>query len=242
MDRVRATTGSLDLTPDREAIKMNEAICAHQRFPDWRTITQWLVIPWVDKSLALLVVLATIYPIAMHFRLYFYFGEIVFLSETLLFVVTMVLRRPAVRVSINPLYWLLAFVASCWGLLILSVEHHGRSLVTGMPLLLIYFCSAVMIVWGRLSLGKNIGVVPAQRQIVNRGAYRWVRHPIYTAAILTLIGRTLESYSLLNLFLYSLGIFWFVARTLAEEDFLRTDPLYSAYMQRVRWRWVPGLI
>jgi len=39
-----------------------------------------------------------------------------------------------------------------------------------------------------------------------------------------------------------LGIFWFVARTHAEEEFLRTDPMYSAYMKRVRWRWFPGLI
>ena len=93
---------------------MNEEVCAHQRFAELRPITRWLVIPWVDKSLAILVILATIYPIAMHFSVYLYFGEIVFLSETLLFIVTMVFRRTPVRVTINPWYWLLAFVASCW--------------------------------------------------------------------------------------------------------------------------------
>jgi protein-S-isoprenylcysteine O-methyltransferase Ste14 len=230
------------IPPDRRATKINEETCAQPRFAGWRSITHWLVVPWVDKSLAILVVLFAVYPIATHFREYAYLGEIVFLSETLLFVVTMVFRKAPVRVTVNPWYWLLAFAASCWGLLVLSIEHHGRAVLTGMPLLLIYVCSTVIVFWGRLSLGKNIGIVPAQRQIVDRGAYRWVRHPIYTAAFLTMIGRTLESYSLLNLLLYSLGIFWFVARTLAEEDFLRADPAYAAYMQRVRWRWFPGLI
>jgi len=233
---------SLDLAPDRVATKMNEEACAPQRFAGLRPITRWLTTPWVDKTLAILVILVTVYPIAMHFREYMYLGEIVFLSETFLFIVTMVFRRAPVRVTVNPLYWLLAFVASCWGLLILSVEQRGHAVVTGMPLLLIYFCSAVMVFWGRLSLGKNIGVVPAQRKIVDRGAYRWVRHPIYTAAFLTMIGRMMESYTLFNLLLYSLGIFWFVVRSLAEEEFLQKDPEYSAYMQRVRWRWVPGLI
>jgi protein-S-isoprenylcysteine O-methyltransferase Ste14 len=85
-------------------------------------------------------------------------------------------------------------------------------------------------------------MLPAQREIVDHGAYRWVRHPIYTAVFLMVIAGALRSFSMWNLLLYSMAIFLFVARTLAEEDFLRTDPSYAAYMQRVRWRWFPGVL
>ena len=85
-------------------------------------------------------------------------------------------------------------------------------------------------------------MLPAQRQIVDRGAYRWVRHPIYTSVFLVIIAGTLASYSAENLLLYLLAAFWFVARSLAEEEFLGRDPGYAAYMQRVRWRWFTGLI
>jgi len=38
-----------------------------------------------------------------------------------------------------------------------------------------------------------------------------------------------------------LGIFWFVLKSVVEESFLRSDPKYADYMQRVRWRWLPGI-
>ena len=31
-------------------------------------------------------------------------------------------------------------------------------------------------------------------------------------------------------------------KSLVEEDFLRADPQYAAYMQRVRARWIPFLV
>jgi len=37
-------------------------------------------------------------------------------------------------------------------------------------------------------------------------------------------------------------IFWLVIKSFVEEGFLRADPQYTAYLQRVRWRWVPGIV
>ena len=206
-----------------------------------RPLSRWFMLPWVDKTLAIIAVLPFVYPIALRFRQHTDIWETIYLLQTLLIIATMVFRRIPVRITANPYYWILAVVASYWGLLILSVGQPGRSLVAPWVLLPVYPISIFIDIWGRLSLGRNIGVLPAQRQIVDRGAYRWVRHPIYTAAILLIIAGMLTSYSLQNLLLYSLGIFWFVARTFAEEEFLRKDPAYSAYMDRVRWRWFPGL-
>lgn len=74
---------SLDLTPDREAIKMNEEACAPQRFAELRPITRWLTTPWVDKTLANLAVLPFVYPIATHFRRHPKIGEIIYTSPRL---------------------------------------------------------------------------------------------------------------------------------------------------------------
>ena len=40
-----------------------------------------------------------------------------------------------------------------------------------------------------------------------------------------------------------LGVFWFIPiKSLVEEDFLRTDPQYATYMQKVRARWIPFVL
>ena len=225
-----------------ETMESNRKVCAAQEFAEPRPIIRWLMTPMVDKALAIVAVLPFVYPIAMHFRHYMKIGEIVYLAEVLLLIGTMVSRRTPVRITTNPFYCLLACVASYWGLLVLSVKQPGRPLISPLIILPIYLASVFLVFWGRISLGRNIGMLPAQREIVERGAYRWMRHPIYTAYFFSMIAGILDSYSLENLLLYSLGIFWFVIRSLTEEEFLRADPLYSAYMQRVRARWVPGLI
>jgi protein-S-isoprenylcysteine O-methyltransferase Ste14 len=243
MSEVHAATASNDPTPDREAMVMNEQACAPQRIAEPRPLIQWMANPWVDKTLALLAVLPFVYPIVLHFRHQLRIGELIYLAQVLILIGTMVFRRLPVRISNNPYYWVVAFVASYWGLFILSVEQPGRPLITSSWILYTFYSLGVLIdVWGRLSLGRNIAVLPAQRLIVDRGAYRWMRHPIYTAAFLMIILGTLGAYTLLNLLLYSLGVFWFVARSLAEEEFLEKDPEYAAYMKRVPWRWFPGLI
>jgi protein-S-isoprenylcysteine O-methyltransferase Ste14 len=224
-----------------EAVEINKEVCVPRTFAGPRPFVHWLVNPWVDKVLAILAVLPFVYPIAMHFRHLMKIGELLFLAQVLLLIATMIFRRLPIRISTDTYNWVVAFLASYWGLFILSVEQPGRSLLTSRILFPIYLLGVFMDIWGRISLGRNIGMLPAQREIVESGAYRWVRHPIYTAVFLLILAGTLSSFSLPNLILYALGIYWFVARSLAEENFLRKDPAYSAYMQRVRWRWFPGL-
>jgi protein-S-isoprenylcysteine O-methyltransferase Ste14 len=84
--------------------------------------------------------------------------------------------------------------------------------------------------------------VPAQRDIVVRGAYRFMRHPIYSGVFIEFLAEGLAYYSLRNLLITGGAIFWFAIKSLAEESFLKKDAAYAAYMERVRWRWFPGLI
>jgi protein-S-isoprenylcysteine O-methyltransferase Ste14 len=202
----------------------------------------WWATPWMDKTLAVLAVLPFVYPIAKHFRQHLNLVEATYLVQTLVLIGTMLSRRMPVRITTNPYYWAVAFIGSYWGLFLLSVKEPGRALVGPWTVILLYSLSVFTDIWGRLSLGRNIGMLPAQREIVERGAYGWVRHPIYTSVLIMVLIGFLTAYSFRNLALYSLGVFWFVARTLAEEEFLQKDPAYAAYMKRVRWRWFPGLL
>jgi protein-S-isoprenylcysteine O-methyltransferase Ste14 len=93
----------------------------------------------------------------------------------------------------------------------------------------------------RLSLGRNIGFVPAQRELVTSYAYAVVRHPIYTGLFLSLAGFVLRAWSPTNLLLSLVPVVLFVVKSFMEERFLAEDPAYRRYMDRVRWRWLPGI-
>jgi len=161
----------------------------------------------------------------------------------LILVVTMVIRRPPKRVTPNPWYWLLAFVASYWLTFVIFILQKGTPLVANWITDSLAILGLLIAVFARLSLGRNIGLVPAQRQLVHSGAYAFVRHPIYTGILITAISFVLRAYSPLNLLLMGLWVFWFIpVKSLVEEDFLRHDPQYAAYMQRVRARWIPFVI
>ena len=167
---------------------------------------------------------------------------IVYLIQYSLATVTMIVRRSPRRISLNPWYWALTFFATYWGFLSMGFFEPGICIVPGAVTDALALLSLLGVVWSRISLGRNIGCVPAQRQIVTSGPYRFVRHPIYSATFLGLFGFALQIYSPRNAVLIGLGVFLTMAKSLTEEDFLKQDSLYAAYMERVRWRWLPGVM
>jgi protein-S-isoprenylcysteine O-methyltransferase Ste14 len=165
---------------------------------------------------------------------------IVSVFNTSICILTMVIRRPPKRVTPNPWYWLLAFVASYWLVLIILFLQQGRPLVATWVTDALAIMGLLVMLWARVSLGRNIGFVPAQRELVSTGAYACMRHPIYTAILLSYVAFVLRAFTPLNALLLGLGVFWFIPiKSVVEEDFLRHDPQYAAYMQRVRARWIP---
>ena len=93
----------------------------------------------------------------------------------------------------------------------------------------------------RLSLGRNIGFVPAERRIVTTGAYGFVRHPIYTGIFIGILGDNLSNFTGRDLALDLVWVGLWVLKTFIEEGFLRQSPPYAHYMTQVRWRWFPHL-
>jgi len=208
-----------------------------------QSVMQWLTKPWVDKSLALVAISPFVWDVVAHYKsFHFEIPSLCYLADVLIVATTMVFRKSPKRVTPNPWFWLLAFVATYWGFGAYSFANQGRYLVPKFLVNGVGILSVVVELWGRFSLGRNIGFVPAQRDIVIHGAYRYMRHPIYTGIFIGALGDALAYFSARNLLLTSLGVFWFVVKSFVEESFLRNDASYAAYMQRVRWRWIPGVV
>jgi protein-S-isoprenylcysteine O-methyltransferase Ste14 len=203
-----------------------------------------LSLPWLDRTIAAIACVPLVY-LAYYRYEHWHHGLPLITSAlgVLILVATMIIRRPPKRVTPNPWYWLLAFVATYWQILVLGLLQQGRPLVANWITDAIAIPGLLIVVWARLSLGRNIGFVPAQRELVNSGAYAYVRHPVYTGGLLTSLAFVLRAYSPQNALLLGLGVFWFIpVKSLVEEDFLRADSQYAAYMRKVRARWIPFLV
>jgi protein-S-isoprenylcysteine O-methyltransferase Ste14 len=154
---------------------------------------------------------------------------------------TMVVRRPPVRVTPKPLYWVTAFVATYWGFMTLGLADRGTPIAPTVVTHGLALASLVVSFAARVSLGRNIGFVPAQRELVTSYAYGIVRHPIYTGLFLSLAGFVLRSWSPTNFVIAAVPVSLFVIKSFMEERFLGEDPAYRRYMDRVRFRWFPGI-
>lgn len=206
-------------------------------------IFAFLANPVVDKTIAVLACLPFL--LALYMRLRAGTLDIVRINlsiQNLILVVTMLIRRTPVRVTTNPWLWLLAFVATYWLFLTATVTAPGTVIAPRWFSVGLSWLGLAITVYARVSLGRNIGLVPAQRQLVTTGAYGLVRHPIYTAMFVTYLSVALLSYSPGNVVIIGLGVLWFVIKSFIEERYLAADPEYAEYMRRVKWRWLPGII
>jgi protein-S-isoprenylcysteine O-methyltransferase Ste14 len=201
-----------------------------------------LYIPWVDRLIAVLAITPNIIGLIQRSNS----DNLIFLRAILsvpilIFIVTMVVRRPPLRVTPNPWFWLLAFVASYGMLAYYSFAPNGRPLVPQPVSASLAILSLLIMVFARLSLGRSIGFVPANRGIVTTGAYRYVRHPIYTGIFVGMAAFLLRNYTPLNVVLGLTLVILFMIKSVVEESFLKDDTEYAAYLRKVRSRWFPGL-
>ncbi len=91
---------------------------------------------------------------------------------------------------------------------------------------------------GVLSLGSNLTAVPYPKDeasLVEKGAYHFVRHPIYSGIILGAVGWGLFTNSLLALLLALVLFVFFDIKSRREEQWLCEKYAdYPAYQKRVR--------
>ena len=139
----------------------------------------------------------------------------------------LVMHKPVERIS-HPLMSLIAWLCA---LLPLTFDVDGVNIFYSLPGLL-------LALWSLTALGFSFSIAPEDRGIVERGPYRFVRHPMYLGEILSLLGLCIASKNMWNWFALLLFVRLVLIRISAEERVLAN---YQWYRKSVRWRFIPGI-
>jgi protein-S-isoprenylcysteine O-methyltransferase Ste14 len=99
----------------------------------------------------------------------------------------------------------------------------------------------VLVVVGKIALGRSFGLVPANRGVVVRGPYMFVRHPIYTGYLITHVSFLCANPVAWNASVILIADALLIVRALMEERVLSNDAEYQGYCRRVGWHLVPGV-
>lgn len=99
----------------------------------------------------------------------------------------------------------------------------------------------MVVIGGKVSLGRSFGLMPANRGVVCSGLYRLIRHPIYVGYLVTHLAYVAANPSIWNVVALVTADLGLMARAVCEEATLARDPEYRAYQARVKWRVVPGI-
>lgn len=105
---------------------------------------------------------------------------------------------------------------------------------------LLFVLGTAQAIWAFVLLGRSFAVLPAKRDLVVRGPYRWVRHPAYVGE-LVMVAACAWATGLGGLWAPVVLVPLLVLRIRAEEQLLSELPEWSRYAQEVRWRVLPGL-
>ena len=98
-----------------------------------------------------------------------------------------------------------------------------------------------LVVIGKMALGRSFGLVPANRGVVVRGPYTFVRHPIYTGYLITHIAFLMANPAPWNFAVIFFADSALIVRAMMEERVLSSDVEYQGYCRRVGWHLVPGV-
>lgn len=92
-----------------------------------------------------------------------------------------------------------------------------------------------------LYLSRSFGLLPAYRGVQSSGLYSLVRHPLYSAYVISFTGYLINNPSVANAGAIVIGIVFLVLRIRCEEALLMTYDDYSRYAGQTRWRLIPAV-
>jgi protein-S-isoprenylcysteine O-methyltransferase Ste14 len=165
-------------------------------------------------------------------------GLLMLASEALVVVLTVV-RRPALLIDRSVAARVVTTLA-----LVGPPLLRASDVVPLLPDALTAGVSALgvaLVVLGKIALGRSFGLVPANRGVVVRGPYTFVRHPIYTGYLITHVAFLMASPTPWNFAVLFFSDSALIVRAMMEERVLRNDVEYQGYCRRVGWHLVPGV-
>jgi protein-S-isoprenylcysteine O-methyltransferase Ste14 len=107
-------------------------------------------------------------------------------------------------------------------------------------------CGCAFTIWARACLGSNwnaIATVKQDHELISRGPYALVRHPIYSGLLLALLGTAIAAGEIRAFAGLGLAFIGFLLKSAAEEQLMREQfsDEYARYSQRVR-RLIPFIL
>jgi len=146
-----------------------------------------------------------------------------------LIAILFLLRKPAVKEDSKGLI-LVLLVLSC---------PTGTSGIPGSGIWGILGLAGLSIIfWSLVSLGRSFGLAPADRGLVSKGPYRFIRHPMYLGELVYQAASLGVDLNVVRISLFGVFFLLQVARILREEKVVTN---YPAYTQKVRWRLFYGI-
>jgi len=163
-------------------------------------------------------------------------------------VVGMVLAKPAIK-SESLLSSTIHIVLGCAAVLLVWEPATGRGFLghrlvstadwTAWLGLAVTIGGCAFAVWARAILGSNwssLVTVKQDHELILRGPYAVVRHPIYSGLLLALTGTAIAVGEIRAFIGLGLAFMGFLLKSAAEEKFMREEfsTEYARYSQRVR--------
>jgi len=165
-------------------------------------------------------------------------GLLLLVSESMVVVLT-VARRRAAFVDSSAKAATVTMVSLSAPFMLRTADN--AALAPDTLTMLISAVGLIIVVASKITLGRSFGLVPANRGVVVRGPYTFVRHPIYAGYLVTHVAFVLAHATSWNAAVILIGDGTLIVRALMEERILSRDATYGSYCQRVSWHLVPGL-
>src|SRR5580704_8257684 len=157
-------------------------------------------------------------------------GLLMLVSEALVAVLTIVRRRTGTIDRSTPVA-VVTLVSLLGPPLLRTVA--GPGLFPDGVTALLSAIGLVVVIAGKLTLGRSFGIVPANRGVVVAGPYTVVRHPIYAGYLISHLAFACAYPTVWNITVLVVTDTAMVLRALCEERVLAADQAYQSYCHRV---------
>lgn len=170
------------------------------------------------------------------------FIEGVFIAHNCILCLCFLLRSPARAIQTTLGHQAVAVCAFYSGALFMGPVSTDSRVLLELSWWVILF-GMVLGILSLVQLGKSFGVLIAVREVRTTGVYAFVRHPMYLSDMVMRLGYVFSHPSWANAALLLASSACYVVRAMLEERFLaEQDEAYAAYMARVRYRFIPGIV